>query len=108
MKVAIIGSGDHVAQIGQYLPAQTTLIITDGEKGLGMLAKYYGLRYQIDTLTVWLDDRFGFFAPLIRTMKMIRQADLVVAICGRKHTGLRLSIQYAKLIHKPIKIYHVV
>lgn len=67
MKVAVIGSrGLTVNDLGKYLPAETTEIISGGAKGIDACAREYAAANDIK-LTEFLPEyeKYGKSAPLI-------------------------------------------
>lgn len=82
MKVAVIGSrGLKVEDLGKYLPADTTEIISGGAKGVDTCAREYALSHGIK-LTEFKPNyaRYGKnAAPLKRNITIIENADLVIA-----------------------------
>ena len=81
MKVAVIGSRSlTVPNLGDYLPCDTTEIISGGAKGVDTCAREYALSHNIK-LTECLPDyeKYGRAAPLKRNITIIQNADLVLA-----------------------------
>lgn len=66
MKVAVIGSrGYEVDNLGDYLPPETTEIVSGGARGVDTSARKYALAHNIK-LTEFLPeyDKYGRSAPL--------------------------------------------
>ena len=81
MKVAIIGSRDlTVTNFDEYLPPETTEIVSGGAAGIDQCAKAYaeanGIKY-----TEFLPEysKYKRNAPLKRNIQIIEYADLVLA-----------------------------
>jgi len=106
MKVAIIGSKGLVVLLSRYIPAQTTEIISDGERGVGTYARMYaetnGINYR-EFLPKY--DIYGKKAPLIRDKLIINAADLVIAFWDGESRGTKHIIDRCLAINKPIIIY---
>lgn len=106
MKVAIIGSrGITVDNLGDYLPAGTTEIVSGGAKGVDTSAKEYalanGLKY-----TEFLPDypKFGRGAPLKRNLEIIDYSDLVIAFWDGESRGTEHVIKTCEKQGKPVRI----
>ena len=81
MRVAVIGSrGLLVDDLEDYLPEETTEIISGGARGVDASAKSYALQHGLK-LTEYLPEyaRYGRTAPLKRNITIIENADLVLA-----------------------------
>ena len=94
MKVAVIGSrGLTVNDLGKYLPADTTEIISGGAKGIDTCAKEYALSHNIK-LTEYLPEykKYGHSAPLKRNITIIENADVVLAFWDGKSRGTKFVI----------------
>ena len=73
MKVGVIGSrGLTVDNLEQYLPEDTTEIVSGGAKGIDTCAREYALSHDIK-LTEFLPEysRYGRGAPLKRNLQII-------------------------------------
>lgn len=94
MKVAIIGSrGLIVANLGNYLPYDTTEIISGGAKGIDTCAREYAMEHGIK-ITEFLPEyaKYGRSAPLKRNITIIQNADLVLAFWDGKSKGTKFVI----------------
>ncbi|MGN1090332.1 MAG: hypothetical protein ACI4Q6_08030 [Huintestinicola sp.] len=94
MKVAVIGSrGLNVSNLGDYLPEDTTEIISGGAKGVDSCAREYALSRDIK-ITEFLPEyeKYGRAAPLKRNITIIRNADLVLAFWDGKSKGTKFVI----------------
>ncbi len=94
MKVAVIGSrGLTITNLGDYLPHNTTEIISGGAKGVDACAREYALAHSIK-ITEYLPEyeKFGRVAPLKRNITIIQNADLVIAFWDGKSKGTKFVI----------------
>lgn len=106
MKVAVIGSrGSTVDNLGDYLPKDTTEIISGGAKGIDSCAREYAISNNIK-LTEILPEygKYKRNAPLIRNIAIIENADLVLAFWDGKSRGTKFVIDKCKALGKKIKI----
>lgn len=98
MKVAVIGSRSlTVSNLGDYLPQDTTEIISGGAKGIDTCAREYALSHGIK-LTEYLPEyeKYGRAAPLKRNITIIQNADLVLAFWDGKSKGTKFVIDNCK------------
>ena len=89
MKVAVIGSRElQVANLGEYLPENTTEIISGGARGVDTSAREYAQHHGLK-LTEYLPEyrKYGKSAPLKRNITIIENADLVLEIKGYSRGG---------------------
>ena len=95
MKVAVVGSRNlTINNLGDYLPKDTTEIISGGARGIDRCARAYAKSHNIK-LTEFLPDyeRYGRSAPLQRNLQIIRYADMVLAFWDGKSHGTRFVIE---------------
>ena len=107
MRVAVIGSrGLQVKDLGEYLPKETTEIISGGARGIDACARVYALRYGLK-LTEYLPEynKYGRSAPLKRNITIIENADLVLAFWDGSSRGTKFVIDNCKKRNIPLKIY---
>ena len=107
MKVAVVGSRNLcVRHLENYLPKDTTEIISGGAKGVDTSAKLYANSHNIK-LTEFLPEyeRYGRAAPLKRNDAIIENADLVIAFWDGKSKGTKYVIDKCRKIGVPIKIF---
>ncbi|MBP3372759.1 MAG: DUF2493 domain-containing protein [Clostridia bacterium] len=98
MKVAVIGSRNlQIENLQDYLPRETTVIISGGAKGIDSCAREYANSQNLQ-LIEYLPDyaSFGRNAPLKRNITIIEQADLVVAFWDGKSRGTKYVIEHCK------------
>lgn len=108
VKVAVIGSrGVRVDDLGKYLPADVTEIISGGAKGVDTCAREYALAHDIK-LTEFLPDyrHYGRGAPLKRNIQIIENADLVLAFWDGVSHGTKHTIEQAESMDVPVAIIH--
>lgn len=107
MKVAVIGSrGLTVDDLGIYLPADTTEIISGGAKGIDTCARDYAILHNIK-LTEFLPefDKYGRSAPLKRNITIIQNADLVIALWNGISRGTKYVIDKCGEMDVAIKTF---
>ena len=100
MKIAIVGSRSiTVNNLGDYLPENTTEIVSGGAIGVDRSARNYAKTHNIK-LKEFLPEyeRYGRSAPLKRNLQIIAFWD------GMSH-GTRFVIENCKRKNVPIKVY---
>ena len=110
MKVAVVGSRNlTINNLGDYLPKDTTEIVSGGARGIDRCAREYAKSHNIK-LTEFLPEyeRYGRSAPLKRNLQIIRYADMVLAFWDGKSHGTRFVIENSKKENIPIKVFTVV
>lgn len=109
MKVAVIGSRNITElDLKDYLPFDTTEIVSGGAKGIDSIASVYAHGHGIE-LTLFLPEykRFGKAAPLRRNLQIIEYADIVLAFWDGKSRGTKYVIDNCKKAGKECRIYMV-
>ena len=107
MKVAVIGSRNlTVENIGDYLPNETTEIVSGGAKGIDTSAKEYAIANSIK-LTEFLPNyaKYKRGAPLKRNMQIIEYADVVIAFWDGKSKGTKFVIDNCNKMGKRIVVH---
>lgn len=107
MKIAVIGSRNlKVKNLGQYLPDDTTEIISGGAKGIDTCAKEYALNNNIK-LTEFIPDydKYGRSAPLKRNVLIVDYADMVLAFWDGQSRGTKFVIDKCRECSNPVKIF---
>nr|WP_294369300.1 hypothetical protein [uncultured Ruminococcus sp.] len=107
MKIAIVGSRSiTVNNLGDYLPENTTEIVSGGAIGVDRSARNYAKTHNIK-LKEFLPEyeRYGRSAPLKRNLQIIDYADEVIAFWDCMSHGTRFVIENCKRKNVPIKVY---
>lgn len=107
MKVAVIGSRNlTVEDLGQYLPEETTEIVSGGAKGVDTCAREYALANGLK-FTEFLPEynRYGRGAPLKRNLQIIDYADCVLAFWDGQSRGTKFVIEHCKAQGKPVRVF---
>lgn len=110
MKVAVVGSRNlTINNLGDYLPKDTTEIVSGGARGIDRCARAYANTYNI-RLTEFLPEYeiYGRSAPLKRNLEIIRYADMVLAFWDGKSNGTRFVIENCKKENVPVKVFTTV
>ncbi len=110
MRVAVIGSRSiKNADISQYIPAETTEIITGGAVGVDRLAEREA-RLRGIALTVFKPDyeAHGKSAPLVRNKLIAKECDVLIAFWDGSSRGTVFTWRYAAKLGKPVKIYKLI
>lgn len=109
MKVAVIGSRNlTVDDLGDYLPENTTELVSGGARGIDTCAREYADSVGLK-ITEFLPeyDRYGRGAPIKRNFQIIDYADMVIAFWDGKSRGTKMVIDTCEKIGKAIKIYPI-
>ena len=107
MIVAVIGSRSlTVDKLEDYLPINTTEIVSGGAKGIDACAKNYAINKGLK-ITEFLPDyaTYGRKAPLIRNQLIIDYADCVIAFWDGTSCGTKFVINACKNQGKPIRLF---
>jgi hypothetical protein len=107
MKIAIVGSRSiTVNNLGDYLPENTTEIVSGGAIGVDRSARNYAKTHNIK-LKEFLPEyeRYGRSAPLKRNLQIIDYADEVIAFWDGMSHGTRFVIENCERKNVPIKVY---
>ncbi len=107
MKIAVVGSrGLKVNDLGRYLPAGVTEIVSGGARGIDTCAREYAEKNRIK-LTEFLPqyEKYGRSAPLKRNLQIIDYTDLVLAFWDGNSKGTKYVIEQCKKQNKEIKIF---
>ena len=107
MKVAIIGSRSlQPEDFTEYLPEDTTVIISGGARGVDSAARAYALRRHIPYIEFRPDYKmYGSFAPLMRNLEIIRAADLVLAFWDGQSRGTMHVISSCRKEKIPCRVF---
>jgi len=107
MRVAVIGSRDlSVEHLEDYLPRDTTELVSGGARGVDACARDYALGHGLK-LTEYLPEysRYGRAAPLKRNLTIIENADLVLAFWDGKSRGTKYVIDNCKKQNIPVEVH---
>lgn len=109
MKLLIAGSRSITdIDISEYIPADTSLIISGGANGVDTLAEEYADKKRISKLIFRPRyDLYRHAAPLKRNDKMVEICDKVLIFWDGVSKGTKHTIDYANKIGKPIEIITV-
>ena len=106
MKVAVVGSrGIELKNLSEYLPEDTTEIISGGAKGVDHAARSFALTHEIKLTEYYPDySRYGRGAPLRRNIRIIEEAELVLAFWDSASRGTKFVIDQCQKRGIPIRI----
>lgn len=107
MRVAVIGSRNlTVTHLEQYLPPQTSELVSGGAKGVDTCAKEYarchGMRFT-EILPEY--EKYRKAAPLLRNLQIIAYADEVIAFWDGQSKGTKFVIDQCKKNGKKVTVY---
>lgn len=109
MKVAVIGSRNiSIQNLSDYLPKETTEIVSGGAKGVDTSAREYALSNSIK-LTEFLPEysKYKRGAPLKRNIQIIEYADMVIAFWDGKSKGTKFVIDSCTKTGKKIVVHTI-
>lgn len=108
MRVAVIGSRMlHLENLGDYLPDETTEIVSGGAKGIDTDAKKYAVDNGIAFIEFLPDyQRYGRGAPLKRNIQILEYADIVLAVWDGKSHGTKFVIDQCRKKGIPLQIIY--
>ena len=107
MKVAVIGSRSlYVNDLENYLPKETTEIVSGGAVGVDRSARRYEKQNGLK-LTEFLPDydTYGKYAPLKRNLQIIEYADIVYAFWDGRSGGTSFVIENCRKMGKKVRIF---
>jgi len=107
MKVAVIGSRNlTIDNLGDYLPPETTMIISGGARGIDTCARAYAHAHGIplEEIKPKYARYTGKSAPVIRNDQIIAAADLVLAIWDGQSTGTAGVIEKCRAMGKECRV----
>lgn len=104
MKLLIVGSRSiKDFDLSQYIPKDTTLVISGGANGIDTLAEQYADKHRISKLILRPRyDLYGKAAPLKRNDEMVDLADSVLVVWDGISKGTKHTIEYAKKKDKTV------
>lgn len=107
MRVAVIGSrGLSVPNLEDYLPPETSEIVSGGARGVDTSARECALPKGIG-ITEFLPeyDKYGRSAPIKRNITIIENADIVFAFWDGQSRGTRFVIEECRRRGVPVRIF---
>lgn len=107
MRIAVVGSRTlAVEDLGRYLPAEATEIVSGGARGVDESARAYALACGLP-LTELLPDygQYGRSAPLRRNLEIVRRADLVLAFWDGSSRGTKFVIDACRRLGVPVRVF---
>jgi hypothetical protein len=107
MKIAVIGSrGLIVRDLENYLPAETTEIVSGGARGADTSARLYARKNGLK-LTEFLPDyeKYGKIAPLMRNLEIIDHSDEVYAFWDGVSRGTKYVIENCRRKKKKVHVF---
>ena len=106
MRVAVIGSRGLLVNVAEYIPEETTQLISGGALGIDTLAERWADAHNIPKLIIRPDyGEYGRAAPIRRNETIVEMADMVIAIWDGRSRGTKFTIEYAQRIGKPVRVY---
>ncbi len=106
MIVAVVGSRCLTdIPLEQYLPPDTTEMVSGGALGVDTCAEIYALKHQIK-ITIFRPDyrRYHRGAPLRRNEKIVAYSDMVIAFWDGRSMGTLHVIECCRKAGKPIQV----
>ena len=109
MKVAIIGSRNlFLEDFSEYLPEETSEIISGGAKGIDSCAEKYAANNNIKFTVIKPEyEKYGRAAPLQRNKIIIEKNDLVIGFWNGVSRGTTFVTENCKMQNKPCKIVYL-
>ena len=107
MKIAVIGSrGIIVRDLENYLPEETTEIVSGGARGVDTSARYYAQKNGLKLTEFFPDyDTYGKIAPLMRNLEIIDYADEVYAFWDGISRGTKYVIENCRRKKKKVHVF---
>ena len=109
MKVAIIGSRTiTIKNIEDYVPKNTTEIISGGAKGVDSCARLFAVQNNMPYTEILPDyKKYGRAAPIVRNRLIVDSADIIIAFWNGTSKGTKSVIDYCNKAGKKVRIYNV-
>mgnify|MGYP002564233352 CR=1 FL=1 len=109
LKVAVVGSrkaGEQaMRQILQYLPSNTSEIVSGGAVGIDALASQIAALLKLPIRTFLPDyAQYGKKAPLIRNTEIVHYADLILAFWDGSSHGTQQVVAECIRLQKPVRL----
>ncbi len=106
MRVAVVGSRSlTVPNLEDYLPPETTEIVSGGAKGIDQCARDYALQHHLK-YTEFLPNyaRYGRAAPIRRNDEIILHAELALIFWDGKSRGTAYTIRRCGELNVPHRV----
>ena len=110
MRVAVVGSRTlTVPNLGDYLPANVSEIVSGGAQGVDQCARAYALAHGIK-LTEYLPDyaRHGRRTPLMRSDLIAARAELVLTFWDGCSRGTVYTIRRCRAMGMPCRAFRTI
>ena len=109
MRVGVVGSRSiTVLNLEDYLPEDTTEIVSGGARGVDSCARRYALAHGIPLREFLPDyDRYGRGAPLRRNVTIVENSDLVLAFWDGKSRGTMHTVRECERQGVPCRIIKI-
>lgn len=107
MKIAVVGSRNiKAADIGKYIPAGCSEIVSGGAAGVDACAAEYAKENNIKLTEILPDyEKYGKGAPIVRNKQIVEYADQVIAVWDGLSKGTLSVIKYCKKIGTPCTVF---
>lgn len=107
MKVAVIGPGGLlIGDLGQYLPENTTEIITGGMKSIEISVLDYAIPNRIKFTFITPEQDIKEYSALLEHCRtLIRDADLVLVFCDGISGGTKYVIDNFRKSGVNLRVY---
>lgn len=107
MRVAVIGSRNlEVRDLENYLPRETSVIVSGGARGVDSSARSFAEGHGIPLLEFLPEyERYGRAAPIRRNIKIIESADLVLAFWDGRSRGTAFVIKECRRRGVPCRVF---
>lgn len=102
MKIAVIGSQGLQVSIEQYIPQNTSMIISNGSGNISHAAMKYADTHHLPAEIIAPDACNGRSAWLIQHRAIVNRADMLVAIWDGHSRNTKYAIHYAIKQGKPV------
>lgn len=109
MRIAVVGTRNvgniDLDWFAQYIPPETTLIVSGGAKGIDAYAEMYANLYEIPFRKILPDYKsYRRNAPLMRNREIVDSVDQVLAFWDFASRGTAAIIAYSIEKNKMIKV----
>lgn len=109
MKVAVIGTRTiyvKVNQLDDYLPENTTELVSGGARGIDCCARIYAIERDVKISHFIPEyEKYGKSAPLKRNIQIIEYSDMVLAFWDGKSHGTEYVIKNCHKMNVPCRVY---